>query len=53
LIIAIPTMIASFYGMNVPLPGASHDYMPYFLLALMGVLCLISIFILRRRGMWR
>ena len=27
LIIAIPTMIASFYGMNVPLPGSGNEYM--------------------------
>ena len=53
LIIAIPTMIASFYGMNVSLPGQDYQYMPYILLAVMGVLCLVSIFILRRRGLWR
>ena len=53
LIIAIPTMIASFYGMNVPLPGSDNEYMAYILLASMVALCLISVLILKRRGLWR
>ncbi|MBO7351828.1 MAG: magnesium transporter CorA family protein [Candidatus Methanomethylophilaceae archaeon] len=53
LIIAIPTMIASFYGMNVPLPGGSDDNMYIILFVLMVVLCIVSIFILRKRGLWR
>jgi len=53
LIIAIPTMIASFYGMNVPLPGSGNEYMAYVLLAGMVILCMISIVILKRRGLWR
>lgn len=53
LIIAIPTMIASFYGMNVPLPGGSYEYMYIVLFILMVVLCIVSIFILRKRGLWR
>jgi len=53
LIIAIPTMIASFYGMNVPLPGGSYDYMYIILLVMMVLLCIVSIFILRKRGLWR
>ena len=53
LIIAIPTMIASFYGMNVPLPGGSDGNMYIILFVLMVVLCIVSIFILRKRGLWR
>lgn len=53
LIIAIPTMIASFYGMNVPLPGSGNEYTAYVLLAGMVILCMISIVILKRRGLWR
>ncbi len=53
LIIAIPTMIASFYGMNVPLPGSDNEYVAYILLAGMIILCMISIVILKRRGLWR
>ncbi|MBQ8178986.1 MAG: magnesium transporter CorA family protein [Candidatus Methanomethylophilaceae archaeon] len=53
LIISIPTMIASFYGMNVVLPGMNETYTPAVLLVLMVVLCAVSIQILRRRGLWR
>lgn len=53
LIIAIPTMIASFYGMNVTLPGMGFDYMYAVLLVLMAVLCIVSIWHLKRRGLWR
>jgi magnesium transporter len=53
LIISIPTMIASFYGMNVPLPGGSDEFMPYLLLAIMAILCIVSVIILKRRGLWR
>ena len=53
LIISIPTMIASFYGMNVELPGGGYEYTYIILLALMIILCIISVMILRKRGLWR
>ena len=53
LIISIPTMIASFYGMNVPLPGMDLPAMPYVLLIAMFVSCIVSIWHLRRSGLWR
>ena len=53
LIIAIPTMIASFYGMNVPLPGSDNQNMAWILLIAMIVMCIVSIFILRKRNLWR
>ena len=53
LIISIPTMIASFYGMNVPLPGMDLPAMPYVLLVAMFVSCIVSIWHLRRSGLWR
>ena len=53
LIISIPTMIASFYGMNVSLPGADWQPMPYALLITMAVLCVVCIHVLRKRGLWR
>ncbi|AMK13854.1 CorA-like Mg2+ transporter protein [methanogenic archaeon mixed culture ISO4-G1] len=53
LIISIPTMIASFYGMNVELPGGGYEYTYIILLALMIILCIISVVILRKRGLWR
>ncbi len=53
LIISIPTMIASFYGMNVELPGGGYQYTFLILIALMLVLCIVSVMILRKRGLWR
>ena len=53
LIISIPTMIASFYGMNVPLPGMDMPATPYVLLVAMIGLCIVSIWHLRRSGLWR
>ncbi len=53
LIISIPTMIASFYGMNVPLPGGDYQYMAAFLLVMMVILCIVAIHILIKKGLWR
>ncbi len=53
LIISIPTMLASFYGMNVPLPGAEYRYSYVILLIAMVVSCLVCIHHLRNRGLWR
>lgn len=53
LIISIPTMIASFYGMNVPLPGTEYQFTPYLLLVMMVVFCAVSIWHLRKKGLWR
>ena len=53
LIIAIPTMLASFYGMNVSLPGDGNPYMYIILLVAMVASCVISIWGLKRKGLWR
>ena len=53
LIISIPTMIASFYGMNVELPGGGYEYTFAILIVIMVILCIISVWILRKKGMWR
>ena len=53
LIISIPTMVASFYGMNVNLPGEGNPYTFAVLMVLMVILCFVSIYILRKRGLWR
>ncbi len=53
LIISIPTMLASFYGMNVSLPGAGFEYMYVVIFVSMMVLCAISIWGLRRKNLWR
>lgn len=39
IVMSIPTMIASFYGMNVPLPGRDN---PYCLLIIMGVTVILT-----------
>ena len=45
IVMSIPTMIASFYGMNVPLPGHNNPYGFYIVLAfallLAGLVALI------------
>ncbi len=53
LIISIPTMLASFYGMNVILPGSNGPHMYLVLLAAMILSCAVSIWCLRRKGLWR
>ena len=53
LIIAIPTMLASFYGMNVALPGDGNSYMYIILLIAMIASCGLSIWGLKRKGLWR
>jgi len=53
LIISIPTMIASFYGMNVELPGSGYEFTSIILLAIMVVLCIISVMVLRKKNLWR
>ena len=53
LIISIPTMLASFYGMNVSLPGENSPYTYVVILAAMVILCCVSIYHLRNRGLWR
>ena len=53
LIISIPTMIASFYGMNVELPGMNYPYTYLVLFGVMVVLSLVCIRHLRKSGLWR
>ena len=53
LIIAIPTLVVSFYGMNVALPGMDYPYTYVVLLGVMAVICFVAIWGLQRRGMWR
>lgn len=53
LIIAIPTMLFSFYGMNISLPGDGYEYTYVVLIAALIVLCIVCIWGLRRKGLWR
>ncbi|MBO4798997.1 MAG: magnesium transporter CorA family protein [Candidatus Methanomethylophilaceae archaeon] len=52
-VMSIPTMIASFFGMNIPLPLSDYPYMWITLIALIIVVCSIVIIFLRRGGLWR
>src|SRR5690606_19353872 len=49
IVMAIPTMIASFFGMNVPLPLTANPFALGYILILSIVISLIAIFILSRR----
>ena len=53
LIISIPTLVVSFYGMNVSLPGMDYPYTYIVLLGGMAAICIVTIWGLQRRGMWR
>ena len=53
LIISIPTLVVSFYGMNVSLPGMDYPYTYIVLLGGMVAICIVTIWGLQRRGMWR
>lgn len=53
LIISLPTMVSSFFGMNVPLPFQGHPDAWMGILIVMAFMCLVSVLVLRRRGLWR
>jgi magnesium transporter len=48
IIISIPTLIASIYGMNVPLPGESGVQTFIYLLALSTLLSILVVVVFRR-----
>jgi magnesium transporter len=50
-IIAVPTLVTGYYGMNVPYPGFGHDWGVYASLALM-VFASVGLYILFRRRDW-
>ncbi|MGE5328816.1 MAG: magnesium transporter CorA family protein [Deltaproteobacteria bacterium] len=52
IIIAIPTMVSSFFGMNVTNPLASSPHAFNIILIISFVLCVISIFLLQRKKMF-
>jgi magnesium transporter len=54
IIITIPVLVASFYGMNVPLPFAKEPWAFLFVIGLSAVLCTIAItYFLRKRWLDR
>lgn len=50
LVLGLPTLVASFYGMNVDLPFSGHPLAFWSTLALSFVLMLLAILIFRKRG---
>lgn len=52
IVMSIPTMIASFYGMNVPLPGQNHPYGFPAVLGFAGLLALIVVIIFRKKDLF-
>lgn len=53
IVISIPTLIASFWGMNVPVPLQDNPYGFVILLIFSFVVGLVSMFWLKKKGMWR
>jgi len=50
-VILLPlTLIASIYGMNVPVPGENEPYSFWFVIAVMGLMLAGLVLIFRRRG---
>ncbi len=49
IVLYIPTLIASFYGMNVPVPGADNPYSFVFILFISLLFCALVVFIFIRR----
>lgn len=52
IILMIPTMVASFYGMNVPLPGQHSPHAFAGTLIVSAALTLLTVFIFRQRHMF-
>ncbi len=52
IVLAIPTMVASFYGMNVPLPGQDSPLAFIGILASSGLLAFLGVMFLRKKGMF-
>lgn len=52
IVLAIPTMIASFWGMNVPVPSQGNPYGFGILIGISIIITIISIIWLKRRDMF-
>jgi magnesium transporter len=52
IILSIPTMLASFWGMNVPVPGALHPYGFWIVITISAVATLLTIIYFRKKGMF-
>lgn len=52
IVMSIPTMIASFYGMNVPLPGQNQSYGFLVVLGIAGLIASIVAIIFRKKDLF-
>lgn len=52
IILSIPTMLASFWGMNVPVPGSGNPYGFLIVMAISAVATVFTIIYFRKKGMF-
>ncbi len=52
IVMAIPTIISSFFGMNVPIPGSDNPWAFYWLIIGSIIICLIVIKVMSKRNMF-
>ena len=52
LVLMLPTLVASFYGMNVPLPGQEHPYSFYFIVGIVVLMGSTLIWIFKRQRLF-
>ncbi len=52
LVLMLPTVVASFYGMNVPIPFQDNEYAFYFIVGVVVLLALILVLIFRRQKLF-
>lgn len=52
IILSIPTMLASFWGMNVPVPGAGNPYGFMIVMAISAIATILTIIYFRKKGMF-
>lgn len=52
IILSIPTMLASFWGMNVPVPGSGNPYGFLIVMAISAVATVLTIIYFRKKGMF-
>ena len=52
IIMAIPTMLSGFFGMNVPIPLSNNAYGFWIIVAMTIVICILAILFLNRKNMF-
>ena len=52
IVLMVPTLVASFYGMNVPVPFKNHDYAFYIIIFTSIVLAILMIWFFKRKKLF-